>query len=79
MWSTRVSFRFLLALLAGTSLIMIAAGFYLNRRRRRYRAVSIAKSTNFDISSTPVIGSKLVFIKITILNFKCIFRFSKSV
>ena len=55
MWSTRV----LLAILAGTSFIMVVAGFYLNRRRRRYRAVTMAKSSYLDIPSTPVLGSKL--------------------
>lgn len=55
MWNTRV----LLALLTGASLIMIAAGFYLNRRRRRYRAVTMAKSSYLDIPNTPVSRSKL--------------------
>ena len=55
MWSKRV----VLALLAGASLIMIAAGFYLKRRRRRYRAVLMAKSSYVNIPSTPVLGSKL--------------------
>lgn len=54
MWSARV----LLALLASASLIMVAAGFYLNRRRRRYRAVIMAKSSYLDIPTTPVSGSK---------------------
>ena len=54
MWNTRV----LVALLAGASLIMIAAGFYLKRRRRRYRAVTMEKSSYLDIPSTPVLGSK---------------------
>ena len=48
-----------LALLAGASLIMVAAGFYLNRRRRRYRAVLMSKSSYLNIPSTPVLGSKL--------------------
>ena len=48
-----------LALLAGASLIMVAAGFYLNRRRRRYRAVHMSKSSYLIIPSTPVLGSKL--------------------
>ena len=55
MWSARV----LLSLLAGVSLMMIAAGFYLKRRRRRYRAVTMAKSSYLDIPSTPVLGSEL--------------------
>ena len=49
MWSARV----LLTLLTGASLMMLAAGFYLNRRRRRYRAVTMEKSSYFDIPTTP--------------------------
>lgn len=40
--------RLVLALLAGISLSVLAAGFFLSRRRRRYRAIS---ATSLDARS----------------------------
>jgi len=45
-WISSRNLRVLLAILSGTSVIMLAAGFFLNRRRRRYQAVAMEKSVH---------------------------------
>ena len=54
-WISPRNLRVLLAILTGTSVLMLATGFLLNRRRRRYQAVTMAKPTH-----TPsMLGRKL--------------------
>ncbi|XP_065916627.1 mitoguardin 2-like [Dysidea avara] len=45
-WISPRNLRVLLVILTGTSVVMLAAGFFLNRRRRRYQAVTMAKSAH---------------------------------
>jgi len=45
-WISPRNLRVLLAILTGTSFLMLATGFFLNRRRRRYQAVTMAKPTS---------------------------------
>ena len=55
-WISPRNLRVLLAILTGTSFLMLATGFFLNRRRRHYQAVTMAKPTH----TISMLGRKLL-------------------